>query len=84
MHDPSLYPDPFTFSPERFVDDPKAGKKAEPDPRQFAYGFGRRVCPGMRARLHLAVYQLTSIVFFRGAFCRDVDPSRHGRYFSTL
>ncbi|KAF9486127.1 cytochrome P450 [Pholiota conissans] len=40
MHDPELYPDPFVFSPERFAMDD------QPDPRQFAYGFGRRSCPG--------------------------------------
>lgn len=52
MHDPSLYPDPFTFDPERFVaptaDRPSfnGAKKLQPDPRQWAFGFGKRACPG--------------------------------------
>uniref|UniRef100_A0A8H8CER6 Cytochrome P450 n=1 Tax=Psilocybe cubensis TaxID=181762 RepID=A0A8H8CER6_PSICU len=45
MHDPELYPDPFTFTPERFLD-AGVGKNTNPDPRQFAYGFGKRACPG--------------------------------------
>ncbi|CAA7257444.1 unnamed protein product [Cyclocybe aegerita] len=42
MHDPKIYHEPFAFRPERFTN----GDLAEPDPRQFAYGFGRRSCPG--------------------------------------
>ena len=38
-HDESLYPDPHTFKPERFLD-----RKGElnSDDRVLAYGFGRR------------------------------------------
>ncbi|PBL01644.1 cytochrome P450 [Armillaria gallica] len=38
--DPSVYPDPDTFDPNRFL------SKTEMDPRKLAFGFGRRVCPG--------------------------------------
>jgi cytochrome P450 len=34
----------MTFRPERFLDSP--GHKAEPDPRNWIFGYGRRVCPG--------------------------------------
>ena len=50
MHDPELYPDPFTFSPDRFaqvINNSEDGK-SQPDPRTFAFGFGRRTCPGKR------------------------------------
>ncbi|KAG9048573.1 hypothetical protein FS837_012514 [Tulasnella sp. UAMH 9824] len=38
---PKYYKDPTEFKPERFL-------TGEPilDPRQFAFGFGRRICPG--------------------------------------
>lgn len=44
MHDPSTYPDPMAFKPERFLD--TDGHIPEPDPHNVAFGFGRRVCPG--------------------------------------
>ncbi|OSX64686.1 hypothetical protein POSPLADRAFT_1136478 [Postia placenta MAD-698-R-SB12] len=43
MHDPSLYPDPFEVRPERYLS-PSAA--LNPDPRTFAFGYGRRACPG--------------------------------------
>ncbi|KAJ4355956.1 uncharacterized protein N0V89_003981 [Didymosphaeria variabile] len=43
-HDPAVYPDPITFRPERFIT--TSTHKAETDPRNFIFGYGRRVCPG--------------------------------------
>ncbi|KAF2731693.1 cytochrome P450 [Polyplosphaeria fusca] len=43
-HDPSVFPDPMTFRPERHLDMPD--HQAEPDPRDFIFGYGRRICPG--------------------------------------
>ncbi|EAT80928.1 hypothetical protein HBI56_185850 [Parastagonospora nodorum] len=43
-HDPAVYPDPMEFRPERFIETPT--HKAEPDPRTWTFGYGRRVCPG--------------------------------------
>ncbi|QRV92903.1 cytochrome P450 family protein [Ceratobasidium sp. AG-Ba] len=42
LHDPEVYEDPDRFMPERFlVENPP------PDPENYAFGFGRRSCPGM-------------------------------------
>jgi cytochrome P450 len=51
LHDESIYPEPFAFKPERYMvplSDPQAEK--ERDPLVYAFGYGRRICPG----LHLA------------------------------
>ncbi|KAI0260543.1 cytochrome P450 [Gloeopeniophorella convolvens] len=44
LHDPSVYSNPELFTPERFL--ATEGKPAELDPRECAFGFGRRICPG--------------------------------------
>jgi hypothetical protein len=38
------YPDPDEFRPERHLSTPDHA--AEPDPRNYIFGFGRRICPG--------------------------------------
>lgn len=45
LHDPEVYPDPFTFDPTRFIERP--GKPAQKDPRHACFGWSRRICPGM-------------------------------------
>lgn len=52
LHDPELYPQPFTFDPERFVHGSDASglrasaRAGQPDPNAYIFGFGRRKCPG--------------------------------------
>ncbi|KAF9456423.1 cytochrome P450 [Collybia nuda] len=50
-HDPSVYPKPFTFSPDRFLSPERSSRSTspdvQPDPRSFSFGFGRRTCPGL-------------------------------------
>ncbi|KAK0477607.1 cytochrome P450 [Armillaria novae-zelandiae] len=66
LHDPEVYPDPFTFDPSRYI-----GKETQKDPRQAAFGFGRRVCPGMHLAdaslyicivMSLALFDITCMV----------------------
>ncbi|KAH9856137.1 cytochrome P450 [Lenzites betulinus] len=45
LHDPDTYSNPFEFNPDRFL--AKDGKEPEFDPRKIAFGFGRRICPGI-------------------------------------
>jgi hypothetical protein len=42
LSDPSVYPDPTEFKPERYL-----GENPQRDPAPIAFGFGRRVCPGI-------------------------------------
>ncbi|OCH87155.1 cytochrome P450 [Obba rivulosa] len=69
LHDSETYPDPFTFNPNRFM--PMDGKEPELDPRQIAFGFGRRICPGLQfadwsifvqCAMALAVFDISKVV----------------------
>ncbi|KAI0027537.1 cytochrome P450 [Vararia minispora EC-137] len=46
LYDPEVYPEPRRFIPERFLQ--REGKDMEPNPYPAAFGFGRRVCPGIQ------------------------------------
>ncbi|KAG8751025.1 hypothetical protein FRC12_012642 [Ceratobasidium sp. 428] len=45
LHNPQTYPDPFQFDPTRYL--PSSGAETQPDPRDVAFGWGRRRCPGI-------------------------------------
>jgi cytochrome P450 len=68
-HDPEVYPDPMEFKPERHIETPT--HKAEPDPRMYIFGYGRRICPGRQVADNalfitiaqsLAVFDITKVV----------------------
>jgi hypothetical protein len=40
-HDPAVYPDPSSFNPDRFL-----VSTPPPNPTNYIFGFGRRICPG--------------------------------------
>jgi cytochrome P450 len=48
MHDEEVYPSPFQFLPERYLVPEKSNGSTSdlaainPDPRKFAFGYGRR------------------------------------------
>jgi cytochrome P450 len=45
-HDPDIYPDPFVFRPERFLDSESTGGKAPGTYTWLPFGGGRRRCLG--------------------------------------
>ncbi|KAI9571605.1 cytochrome P450 [Boletus coccyginus] len=66
LHDESVYPDPGTFRPERFL-----GETPQPDPQNVCFGFGRRICPGyhlaeaslfISVAMSLAVLDISKVV----------------------
>jgi len=63
LHDPNIYPDPFSFDPERHIAQP--GKEAQCDPRKICFGYARRICPGMYlAEATLFMCIVTSLAVF--------------------
>ena len=57
MHDPKTYPDPHRFMPERWLT-PEM-KDTFPD---MAFGFGRRLCPGIHLVQSSLFIMITNIL----------------------
>ncbi|KAH9475493.1 Cytochrome P450 monooxygenase COX2 [Psilocybe cubensis] len=58
-HDENVYPDPFSFKPERFFD---SNGKLNDDDRVLAYGFGRRICVGKSIASSTLWLQIASVL----------------------
>ena len=59
LHDPSVYADPDSFEPERFLP-----PRNEADPESETFGYGRRRCPGRffaDASLYLNIAQTLAV-----------------------
>ncbi|GJE96530.1 cytochrome P450 [Phanerochaete sordida] len=86
LHDPTLYPEPHRFRPERFL---RADGSLNPDARVpvEGFGFGRRICPGRHFAQDmlwitiahvLAVFEIQPV----GDASRKVDPEDVEQYFT--
>jgi len=78
LHDETLYPEPFTFNPGRFMQ-PAKDEQAEKlrDPFTYAFGYGRRICPGM----YLAIDILfVTIAMSLATLNIDKKKDGNGRY----
>ncbi|KAF9457683.1 cytochrome P450 [Collybia nuda] len=61
LHNESVYPDPFTFNPDRFMKDGKLNPAVR-DPDHAAFGFGRRACPGRYMAISAIWITIASII----------------------
>ncbi|KAH9853930.1 cytochrome P450 [Lenzites betulinus] len=73
--DPALFPDPHTFSPERYmqkgVDAETASRR---DPRNFVFGFGRRRCPGAHL-IESSFWIVLASMLATFDIAKEVDPA---------
>ncbi|TFK33997.1 cytochrome P450 [Crucibulum laeve] len=76
-HDPDLYPDPFSFSPERFLNSDSAQNQL--DPKKFVFGFGRRTCPGAQFA-ELSIFLNVASILSAFTISKAVDT--HGKEIS--
>ncbi|KAJ7698615.1 cytochrome P450 [Mycena rosella] len=73
LHDEEIFPEPLKFSPERYLtdDSDRAGATVA-----AAFGFGRRICPGMHIAENSVFIAITTILcMFR--ISKSVDE--HGK-----
>ncbi|KAJ2928448.1 hypothetical protein H1R20_g8646, partial [Candolleomyces eurysporus] len=66
LHDETVYPDPFTFNPDRFInaDTGQVDFTGTRDPSHACWGFGRRLCAGRHmafSAIWMAVASLVSV-----------------------
>ncbi|KAI5920501.1 cytochrome P450 [Camillea tinctor] len=75
LHDPSAYPNPSVFDPSRHL-----GPNPCPNPYDYAFGFGRRICPGklladssvwLTVARSLAVFDISKGIDESG---REIEP----------
>jgi Cytochrome P450 len=82
MHDPTTYPEPTKFKPERFLD------PVTPAPLpDAAFGFGRRVCPGQffaRDMLWVAMASMLAVFEFLPATDAEGRPIPPAQEFTSL
>ncbi|KAJ7484409.1 cytochrome P450 [Mycena latifolia] len=75
LHDEEIFPEPFKFRPDRYLTDDRAGSTVA-----AAFGFGRRICPGMHIAENsvfiaiatmLCVFRISKAVDEHG---KDIEP----------
>jgi hypothetical protein len=73
LHDETIYPDPFTFNPDRFMKDGQLNPDVR-DPGHATFGFGRRYAS-------LAYYlQISRLISFLLQGCALVATWRFRRF----
>jgi len=64
-----MYTEPDTFNPERFM-----GAEPATDPRTYAFGAGRRICPG-RHFADAAIFTVTSLLLSTSTIAKAIDEN---------
>ena len=81
FHDPSVYPEPHIFNPERFLKDGKLDRSVR-DPEDRIFGSSRRICPGkhfanralfLRVATVLAAFDIEPGVDDKGEVASEVE-----------
>lgn len=66
LHDEKTYPQPSDFLPERYLtrrsDDTWELRTDVIDPQTYAFGFGRRVCPGKHIAEQILFATLSTVI----------------------
>jgi len=75
LHDDSVYPDPSSFNPDRFIKDGQLDPDVK-DPLAIVFGLGRRVCPGKHIALSTVWISVASIL---AAFDITKAVDEHGK-----
>ncbi|KAJ3550195.1 hypothetical protein NM688_g5103 [Phlebia brevispora] len=76
LHDESRYPDPETFNPDRYLTEDGELDPTAPNPEEFAFGFGRRICPGRYLSISSVWLTVASILT---VFDLDMPEDETGR-----
>ncbi|KAI0062807.1 cytochrome P450 [Artomyces pyxidatus] len=82
LHDEQTYPSPFSFYPGRFLNVDGSLKALDKmvDPSWIAFGFGRRICPGMFLAENSVFLYIASILYIfdvakaRDAYGQNIEP----------
>ena len=76
LHDETKYPNPEAFNPDRFMPPEGTLDPKVPNSEEFAFGFGRRTCPGRHLALNSVWLNLASIL---AVFNLELPKDKQGR-----
>ncbi|KAF7789958.1 hypothetical protein EIP86_000906 [Pleurotus ostreatoroseus] len=76
LHDETKYPNPEAFNPDRFMTPEGTLDPKVPNSEEFAFGFGRRTCPGRHLALNSVWLNLASIL---AVFNLELPKDKQGR-----
>jgi cytochrome P450 len=78
LHDPTTYPDPDAFKPERFLN--TDGSVRDDSVLVSTFGFGRRICPGghfVDSTMFIVVASLLSVFNIESGKGTDGGPNAY-------